>query len=295
MEKLPAPSLPDWLDSQLPFQRYLVEVSPGLRMHVMEQGEGRPVLLFHGNPTWGYLYRKVAEQLAGESYRLIMPDLIGLGLSDRPTLASDHTLSNHSRWMAGLLDGLSLDSPIAVVQDWGGPVGVHSLSTRPGLMSGLVVMNTSLTAPKPGFKPTLFHRVFGTRLGDVASRYLGVPQRFLGMAQGDRSSISKEETRAYMYPLTRERGNEAVAALVRMVPDDLHHPTVEPLKELAAYVAEFDGPSAIVWGKKDPVLGRLLNRHVRLLPRATVFETEAGHFLQEEVPEEIAEAIRAVS
>lgn len=279
----------------VPFDRYRVEVEPGLAMHVMEQGEGRPVVLFHGNPTWGFLYRKVAAELRGEPYRLIMPDLVGLGFSDRPPHVGDHTFENHSRWMSSLLERLDLADAIAVVQDWGGPIGLHALSRQPGVMTGVVVMNTLIEPPKPGFRPSLFHRIFSTRAGELLSRYAGLPQKALGFAQGDRKSISGDVARAYAYPLKRSRGNEAVAALVRMVADDIEHPTVAFQAEVRDYVAGFSGRSALVWGTRDPVLGRLLRRHERLLPDARVTTTSAGHFLQEEVPAEIAEAIRYVS
>ncbi|MFQ5523212.1 MAG: alpha/beta fold hydrolase, partial [Acidimicrobiia bacterium] len=289
VERLVPPLLPDWLDSQVPFERYLVDVGDGLRIHVMEQGEGRPVLALHGNPTWGYLYRKVAAELAGEPLRLIMPDLIGLGFSDRPAMA-DFTLANHARWMATLIEKLGLEDVVAVVQDWGGPIGLLALSRFPGLMTGLVVMNTVLGPPKSGFKPTTFHRFFSTKAGELASRWLGLPQDRLGFAQGDRRSISGIVQRAYSYPL-KTLGSEAVIAFVRMVPDTLDHPSVPQLGELAAFVDAYDGPAAIVWGDKDPVLGRLRNRISRQLPQATVTATSAGHFLQEEVPSLIAKAI----
>lgn len=279
----------------VPFDRYRVEIKPGLAVHVMEQGEGRPVVLFHGNPTWGFLYRKVAAELRGEPFRLIMPDLVGLGFSDRPSSVSAHTFENHSNWMTALLSQLDLADVIAVVQDWGGPIGLHALSRHPGVMTGAVVMNTLIEPPRPGFKPTRFHRLFSTRAGDFLSRYLGLPQRALAFAQGDRKSISGEVARAYAYPLQRSRGNEAVAALVRMVADDMDHPTVALQQEVAGFMAGFGGPTALVWGTEDPVLGRLLRRHERLLPEARVTTTGAGHFLQEEVPAEIAQAIRYVS
>lgn len=294
VEKLAAPELPYWLDEQLPFERYMVEVEDGLRMHVMEQGEGSPVLLFHGNPTWGYLYRKVAAELEGEPYRLIMPDLMGLGFSDRPEDRSGHTLENHSRWMGALVGTLNLDSATFVVQDWGGPIGLHVAHQHPGLMSGLVVMNTSIGAPKPGFKPTLFHRVFSTRLGDVMSRWLGLPQKAMRYAQGDRTSITGIVQKSYTYPLRGKFDYQAVIGLVRMVPDDMDHPSIPFLKEAGEAAMSFDGPKAIVWGDEDPALGRLRRRVTRQLPDADVTATDAGHFLQEEVPTEIAAAIRSV-
>ncbi len=266
MERLPAPELPDWLASLIPFERYLVEVEDGLRIHVMEQGDGRPVLLFHGHPTWGFLYRRVAAELIDEPLRLIMPDLMGLGFSGRPP-SEAYTLENHSRWMASLIGQLELEDVVAVVQDWGGPIGMHALSQHRGLMTATVVMNTMLTPPKPGFKPTTFHKVFSSAAGGLAATYLALPQAGIRFAQGDRKSISGDVARAYRYPLRRSFGNQASAAMVRMVPNNMDHPTVEPLREVEAFVEAFDGPAAIVWGDRDPVLGRLKNRTSRLSHR----------------------------
>ena len=89
--------------------------------------------------------------------------------------------------------------------------------------------------------------------------------------------------------------NTAPLALARMVPDSPEHPSIEPLERCQAMVEAFDGPAAIVWGERDPILGRLLRRTQRLLPNAEVTTTQAGHFLQEEVPVEIAAAIRSVA
>ena len=293
VQRLPPPEFPGWLGEQVPFDRYMVEVDDGLRVHVMEQGEGRPVLLFHGNPTWGYLYRRVAAELVDEPLRLIMPDLVGLGFSDRPHQAADHTLENHSHWMASVLGELDLSKAV-VVQDWGGAIGVHSAGQHPGLMTGLVVLNTMLSPPREGFKSTTFHKVFRTGFRQFATS-LGLPQNYLRFAQGDRKSISGVVQKSYSYPLkTAQGGSDAVAGLVRMVPDTLQHSSVKESTEVAALVEKFSGPSAIVWGQKDPVLGKVLNRIKRALPDAEVTITDAGHFLQEEVPVEIAAAIKSV-
>src|SRR5688572_5702211 len=107
MDRLPAPPLPDWLAKMLPFERYLVPVD-GYRLHVMETGAGTPVVMLHGNPSWGFLYRKVAAALAGEPLRIILPDLLGLGLSDKPRDPRVHTLEMHARLIARLHDALGL-------------------------------------------------------------------------------------------------------------------------------------------------------------------------------------------
>ena len=293
MKRLDAPALPAWLAGTLPFERYAVNID-GHRLHVMEQGEGRPVVLMHGNPTWAYLWRKVARELAGEPLRLVMPDLLGLGLSDKPRDPGVHTLGTHAGLMAKLIEGLDLQGAVAVGQDWGGPIVFGAFMRVPERMAGMVVLNTVLGPPSPGFKPAAFHRFAHGPLAPLAFRLFGFPQRWLHGAQGDRSSIRGEVKRAYVWPLKGLANNVAPLALARMVPDSLEHPSVGELETLNGFVKSFEGPQAIVWGDRDPVLGRLRRRTERWLPSATVTATEAGHFLQEEVPEKIAAAIRDV-
>ncbi len=295
LHRLPAPPLPDWLAPLVPFTRYQVAVGER-RLHVMETGSGFPVLLLHGNPTWGFLYRKVAAELAGAPLRLIMPDLLGLGFSDKPTDPRVHTLEHHGELIAGLLDQLELPRLIFVGQDWGGPIGLRALGHHPGRMAGLVLLNTVVGPPRPGFRPTAFHRFARLPIvSDVVFRGLGFPQRALGLAQGDRRSISGVTARAYMYPLRGWRNNAAPLALARMVPDSQEHPSIPALHRCLEVVTGFNGPSAIVWGDRDPVLGRIRTFLERLLPHAAVTRTKAGHFLQEEVPGPIAAAIRRVA
>jgi hypothetical protein len=115
MSSRPAAPLPDWLADQLPFARTLVDVG-GYRMHVMSAGDGPVVLLLHGNPTWGYLWRKVVAALGDQPLRLVMPDLVGLGLSDKPRQAAEHTLESHAGWLERLVDALGADRPADVGQ-----------------------------------------------------------------------------------------------------------------------------------------------------------------------------------
>ncbi len=269
---------------------------PGGRMHVMEWGQGRPVLLVHGNPTWGFLYRKVVGELLGDPFRLVVPDLLGLGLSDKPRRANEHTIPAHGARLAAVIDALAVRDLILVGQDWGGPIGLHALHQRPGRLAGLVVLNTVLGPPRPGFRPTAFHRFARMPvISDLVFRGLGFPPRGMAYAQGDRRSIRGDVARAYRWPLRHLRDRLAPLAMARMVPDSQEHPSVGPLRECEAVVTGFHGPAAIVWGDRDPVLGRVRSRCQALLPQAEVTRTGAGHFLQEEVPAEIAAAVRAVA
>jgi haloalkane dehalogenase len=296
VERLPAPDLPAWIAKEVPFARYRVDVGDGLNMHVMETGRGLPVLMVHGNPTWGFLYRKVAMCLQGQGLRLIMPDLIGFGLSDKPRDFEAHTIRNHSKWLGSLIDQLDLYDTILVCQDWGGAIGTHPFTTRQDRLGAMVVLNTVLDAPSPGFKPSAFHRFSHMPLlSDFAFRVLPLPQAALHLAQGDKSSIRGNVARAYRYPFRHIRDRVAPLATARMAVDKMGHPSIPALEECAAFASSFDGPKAMVWGRRDPVLARALKRTKALLGDPPLTETQAGHFLQEEVPEEIAAAVLDVS
>lgn len=296
MDRLRAPELPSWLSALVPFQRYCVQLGTHA-MHVMEVGAGYPVLMLHGNPTWGFLWRKVAAELENHAapVRLIMPDLIGLGFSDKPDDARWHTLDRHAEHVGALIDALDLDEAVFVGQDWGGPIGGLAFARRPGRMRGAVILNTVLGPPRPTSRPALFHRFARLPVvSELVFRGLGFPQNHLSIAQGDKRSIRGEVARAYRWPLRGLENNVAPLALARMVPDASDHPSVPALSECRDFMAGFTGPAEIVWGDRDPVLGRAFKRVQEVLPHARVTRTAAGHFLQEEVPAEIAAAITRV-
>ena len=116
---------------------YFVEVEPGIKVHVLEMGSGFPVYLQHGNPTWGFLYREVVDELPTDRMRVILPTLVGLGYWTKVP-ASEHTLENHIRWTRGVLEQLELEELVFVGQDWGGPVGMGALARSPELLRGAV-------------------------------------------------------------------------------------------------------------------------------------------------------------
>ena len=286
--------LPAYIARLYPHRSHFAATRFG-RMHYIEEGAGRPVLLLHGNPTWSFLYRKVLAGLSGAPYRVVAPDLVGLGLSDKPRELSAHTLRRHGESVLELVQGLDLKDVVLVVQDWGGPIGAWMAARAEGRVTGLVVMNTALLKPER-FRTTAFHR-FAQLPGvsDVAFRLFNFPLPVLGRTQGDPASISGDVARAYAWPLRRVVDRAAPLALARMVPNHLEHPTVAELTEGDAWARSFRGTVELVWGVKDPILGRALRRHRELFPDARVTETSAGHFLQEEVPEDIVAAIRRVA
>ena len=200
---------------------------------------------------------------------------------------SDHTLDRHLQAMREWAENLQLaKGAILVGQDWGGPLVVAMGMACPEV-SGVVLANTSILVPKRPLG-TSFHKFARTPVvSDIAFRLAGFPLNILGRVQGDPKSISGHVARAYRWPLPLGR-RAGPLGLARMVPSSPDHPSVAALREMEAWTRAFDGPMALVWGERDPILGRALKRHVETFPQATVTRTQAGHFLQEEVPDELA-------
>lgn len=295
-------ALPDWIAAQLPpgVHHHDVDVV-GAQMHAMVWGPatGHTVVLVHGNPTWGFLWREVVRairaQPGGDTLRLVVPDLVGLGLSTKPDAAA-HTLPHHGAWLGALLDRLAPGPFVLVAQDWGGPIGLHAAASRRARLRGLVLGNTAIGPPAPSFKPTLFHRLAQMPIvSDMLFKVLGFPLGLLHTSQGDRTTIRGDVARAYRWPLRRLADRTAPLALARMVPDSQHHPSIAPLTTCEQVFRDAQVPIALVWGTKDPILGRVIGHIARLRPDATVTRTDAGHFLQEEVPDELAAAVLGVA
>lgn len=296
MALLPPPPLPPFLERQMPFRRaaWRIESGPdaGRTIHFVDHGppSGRPVLMFHGNPTWSFLWRKVIERLP--DFRCVAPDLLGLGLSSRLPRIADHSVERHGAAMADLVAGLGLQGIVLVGQDWGGPVAAQVGAAGPGRIAAVVLGNTAVAVPSNP-RGTAFHKFARIPvLSDLVFRGLGFPQIAMPFAQGDPRSIRGEVARAYRWPLRTWRDRTAPLALARMVPHGLDHESVPALRRGEAWIRSFSGPMAFVWGMRDPILGPALRRHERAFPQASVTRTDAGHFLQEEVPDELAAAIR---
>ncbi len=290
-----APPVPEWMAEDYAFTRR-VAVVDGRRMHFVDEGDGPTVLMVHGNPTWSFLWRKVIARLLPKGYRCVAPDLIGLGLSDKPRAVGAHTLEMHVEALRKLVEALDIRDATIAGQDWGGPIVTGVAAREPGRVRGVVYANTQVLAPRKRIKATAFHRFSHMPIvSTIAFRGLNFPVPMMHRVQGNPASIGRRERRAYAWPLRRWRNRAAPLAMARMVPNRPDHPSVPILHECGEFVQQFEGPAALVWGAKDPILGRSLKRLREALPRASVTETQAGHFLQEEVPDELAVAIAQVA
>lgn len=278
------------------YESYFVEVEPGIKVHVLEVGTGFPILLLHGNPTSGFLYRKVAAALPTDRVRVIMPTLVGLGFSSKVP-ASEHTLDNHVRWIGGVLTQLRLAEVVFAGQDWGGPIGMGALAASPGLLKGVVVLNTLFGEREGAAEGDLSpgHRMARRPVvGELVFEALVSIFENLPRTQGDPDSLPADVLELYARPVEESGNAKAPLAMMRMVPDGPEHPSTPPMRVIGQYVQGLDIPAEIVWGMHDPILGGQLPAMQRSFLHAPVRETEGGHFLQEEVPVDIAAALMRV-
>ena len=289
-EAFPLPSYAsNMVDSN--YKSYFIEVEPGLKVHVIEAGEGFPVFLMHGNPTSGFLYRKVVEKLPLNKVRVIMPTSLGLGFSSKIP-ASEHTAENHIYWINKVLRELELKELVYAGQDWGGPIGMGALSLSPGLLKGAVLLNTGFNAPKVNADLSPAHALVKTPvIGELLLEVIFSIFERLKSVQGNPDSWTSEVAELYGRPVYESGNSKAPLAMMRMVPDGPNHQSAPSMRRIEEYVNTLEIPAEIVWGENDPILGRALPIMQQNFPNARLTKTTAGHFLQEEVPNEIAEAL----
>ena len=289
-EAFPLPSYAsNMVDSN--YKSYFIEVEPGLKVHVVEAGEGFPVFLMHGNPTSGFLYRKVVEKLPLNKVRVIMPTSLGLGFSSKIP-ASEHTAENHIYWINKVLKELELKELVYAGQDWGGPIGMGALSLSPELLKGAVLLNTGFNAPKVNADLSPAHAIVKTPvLGEILLEVIFSIFERLKSVQGNPDSWTTEVAELYGRPVYESGNSKAPLAMMRMVPDGPNHPSAPSMRRVEEYVNTLEIGVDIVWGENDPILGRALPIMQQNFPNARLTKTTAGHFLQEEGPNEIAEAL----
>ena len=279
------------LRAAYPFENRFFD-SPHGRMHYVDEGQGDPVLCLHGNPTWSFLYRRFVTGLSG-SARVIAPDLIGFGLSEKLARPQDYSIDAHIQDVSALVEALDLRELTLVVQDWGGPIGIGVALRYPERIRALVVMNT--IAFVPDYRPPLALRVLRLPgVGEQLVQGLGVFNRLYVPAAIGRPERRSDVVRtAY----SRVQGNwyerSGTLAFPRLLPLDGDDPVIALLEREDRYVRAFRGPVLIMWGMRDPVFhAGVLEQWRERMPQARVVELpEAGHYLQEDAFEQIVPAI----
>ncbi len=257
-----------------------------LRMHYVDEGGGDPVLLLHGEPTWAYLYRKMIPALAGVA-RVVAPDYFGFGRSDKPTRIADYSYDFHYQSIARLADELDLRETTVVVQDWGGPIGLRLAVERPDRVGRLVILNTGIGAGRAPSPEWLEFRAFMRRVGTDL-----VPGQLIRISCV--SELADDVVEAYNAPFPTPESKAGVLAFPEHVPTELDNPSAAKMLEVRAGLERWEKPALVLFSDSDPIFSTVAAEHMASrIPGAGPAEiiTGAGHFLQEEKGEVIAERI----
>jgi pimeloyl-ACP methyl ester carboxylesterase len=265
----------------------------GQRLHFIDEGprDGRPVVLVHGNPSWGYLFRHFIEPLVKAGHRVIVPDHLGHGRSDKPPESAVYGIERHGERLEALLDSLELQQVTLVVHDWGAPIGFYWATRHPERVASLVILNSFLHRPTEPVRMPLPLRLF--RLGGVGEMMVkglhGIVRGFLlGAGVTDHARLTAEVRRAYLSVNPTFASRTGILAFARQFPagptgdvavllGGIH----ERLRTLA------ERPTLMLWAEKDSVFGpNALARWRADFPRAELIAfPESGHFLQEDAHE----------
>jgi haloalkane dehalogenase len=255
----------------------------GLRMHILDEGEGRPVVCFHGEPTWAYLYRKMLGPLVDAGHRVICPDLAGFGRSDKPTDRGWYSYDGHVEQVSGVLDGLDLADAVVVVQDWGGPIGLRWAVENADRVGALAILNTGLFSGRVS-KGFLAWREFAEKNPDLPVGNV--------IGGGTTSDLPGGVVAAYEAPFPTVESKAGAAQFPLLVPIADDEPGASEMRGVADALSRWDKPAFVAFSDTDPIFPfpRAGERFVELIPTAAgqVRIEGAAHFLQEDRGEQIA-------
>jgi haloalkane dehalogenase len=259
----------------------------GLRMHYVAEGDGDPVLLLHGEPTWAFLYRKVIAELAPTA-RCIAPDYFGFGRSDKPTEPEWYSYERHTASIARLAEELDLRDSTVVVQDWGGPIGFRFAVENPERVARLVVLNTGIGARAPNDEWLRF-QAFMRRVGNeiVAGQLLR-----LSLVQ----PVSDEVIAGYDAPFPVAESRAGIVRFPELVATSADHPSAGAMLDVRDRLSRFERPALVLFSDSDPIFTRRAAEVMaELLPDAELDPPleGAGHFLQEDRGEAVGARIAA--
>jgi haloalkane dehalogenase len=268
------------------YEPRFVEVE-GLRIAYIDEGprDAPVVLLMHGEPTWSFLYRHVIAALAPR-FRVVAPDLVGFGRSDKPAERGAYTYENHVRWMLGWLDEVGLTGITLFCQDWGGLIGLRLVAARPDRFAGVIAANTGLPE--------------GTGSSDAFDQWVAFSQAVpeFPVSAIINSAVLRlltaDELAAYDAPFPDERFKAGARAFPPLVPVTPAHPSGAENKAAWKELERFKKPFLTAFSDSDPITRggeRVFQARVPGAWGAKHVTLPGGHFLQEDSPAEIAALI----
>jgi haloalkane dehalogenase len=277
----------DWLDRQeYPFASHYFQTAAG-RMHYVDKGGGEVVLMLHGNPAWSFLYRKLIKRLS-PNYRCIAPDLIGFGLSDKPYHWS-YLPEDHALYIEAFIEHLGLKDITLVVNDWGGPIGMHYAVNHPENIKRLVVLNTWAWPVDDDFHYVSFSAMMGGPVGRFLIRHFNFfANSFMRVAFGDKSKLTQHAHDHYRNALPSGESRKGSWVFPKRIIGST--PWLRGIWEKMPVLK--DKTTLFVWGMKDVAFREQeLKRWQQALPNSIALHlNEVGHYVSEEAPEELGEA-----
>jgi haloalkane dehalogenase len=272
------------------FEPHYADVD-GLRLHYVDaapagENGGRPIVCFHGEPTWAYLYRKMVPTLTEAGYRVICPDYAGFGRSDKPTDRGWYTYDRHNELMSALLGALDLAEATVVVQDWGGPIGLRWAVENADRIGALVILNTGLFTGRVS-KGFMAWRDFAAKNPDL-------PVGFV-IQGATTTELPEDIVAAYEAPFPNAESKAGAAQFPLLVPTEDGMLGAAEMREVADALGRWEKPALVAFSDEDPVFPypKAGDRFTELIPTAgeQVRIEGAAHFLQEDRGERIAEEI----
>jgi haloalkane dehalogenase len=258
----------------------------GLRLAHLDVGEGQPVVLFHGEPTWSYLWRKVIPPLRDAGFRCIAPDFAGFGRSDKPTDIGWYSFDRHTELVATLLDELDLRDATAVVHDWGGPIGLRLAVEHPDRIARMVIMDTGLfTGEQPMSEPWKVFRDFVERTEDLPISML--------VRNAVARGMDDEVAAAYDAPFPSPEAKAGARAFPLMLPTSPEMPGAAAGRRTLEALRTDTRPKLHLWADSDPIIPFKVGERFAAAINADPPEkiADASHFLQEDAGEEIGQRI----
>ena len=273
-----------------PYQPKYVEVG-GLRITYIDEGprEAAPVLLMHGEPTWSYLYRKMIPGLVAAGHRVIAPDLVGFGRSDKPSHRADFSYANHVAWMVGWMQAIDLRQATLFCQDWGSLIGLRMLTHSPDRFDRAVLANGGLPTGNQGTVPKAF------KLWRAFARYS--PWFPIGriVNSGCAQKLTAAEIAAYNAPFPSSRFETAARLFPTFVPTTPNDPERKANEAAWDVLQQWHKPFLTLFSSRDPITRGGDKIFLKLVPGAAnqphAVTRGAGHFLQEDKGPELAQKI----
>lgn len=279
-----------------PFESRFLDLD-GIRMHYLDEGEGPPVVMVHGNPTWSYYYRHLVLALR-DSHRVVVPDHVGCGLSDKPREdAYPYRLERRIEDLGRLIDHADLEEKVTlVVHDWGGMIGMAWAARHPGRVERLVILNTAGFHLPAGKRMPRSLRLSRSPLGAFLVRGLNLFCRGALRYCVTQRRLTAGERRAYLAPYDSWDHRLAVQRFIQDIPLRPADPGYDIVSEVQAGLEQFrDTPTLLLWGMRDFVFdpGYLVEWE-RRMPHARVHRYEgAGHYVLEDARDDVRSLVEA--